>query len=267
MSLLSTFSSLRNVASTTQRAIRNTRSLHSEIFHGPRPELPDDEHKLKEGLRKLFRNIAQPMAVITSLMPGIPSTPYDRVLYQKIEAKNTNTAQTSEFHGATLSSFTSIAMDPRPLVIFALRLPSRMATTLSSLPTSAEAHMVVNLLSANQASTAAIFSRPDLHPAPFESSDVQYRLSNEGLPVLEGVVGALSCKLVGRGISLFNLDNLGVGKGFAGEYSPKDIVLQKGNVASELFIARVVRVETHADERTLPLVYHQRTYTTCSTKH
>jgi len=81
--------------------------------------------------------------------------------------------------------------------------------------------------------------------------------------VLEGVVGALSCKLVGRGIPLSDLDNLGVGNG-----SPKEVVFQKGNVASsELFIARVVRVETHADERTLPLVYHQRTYVTCSTKH
>lgn len=252
-----TFSSLRNVALSAQRAIHNIRSLHSKDFLGPRPE--HDEHNLKEGLRKLFRNIAQPVAVVTSLMP---STSYGRALCQKVEAKNTNTkimTQTSEFHGATLSSFTSIAMDPRPLVLFALRLPSRMATTLSSQPTSAEAHMVVNLLSANQGSTAAIFSRPDLHPSPFENSDVQYRLSNEGLPVLEGVVGALSCKLVGRGIPLSDLDNLG---------SPKEVVLQKGNVAfSELFIARVVRVETHADERTLPLVYHQRTYTTCSTKH
>lgn len=266
MSLTSPFSiRLRNVI---QRAVRNVRSLHSQNLHPPRPEQPDDDLSLKEGLRKLFRHIAQPVAVVTSFMPNSPGTTYGTTLSPKTKPENATTMlQTSEFHGATLSSFTSVAMDPHPLVIFALRIPSRMATTLSSLPASAQAHMVVNLLSADQASTAVIFSRPDLHPAPFESSDVRYRLSNEGLPVLEGVVGALSCKLVRRGIPLYDLDNLGAGKGFAGEDSPQDVLLQEGYVASELFIARVVRVETRADDRTLPLVYHQRTYTTCSPKH
>jgi flavin reductase (DIM6/NTAB) family NADH-FMN oxidoreductase RutF len=139
-----------------------------------------------------------------------------------------------------------------------------MATTLSSLSasSSAAAHMVVNLLSAHQSSAAIMFSRPDLHPAPFESSDVPYSLSEEGLPVLKGVVGALSCKLVRNGIPLHDLDYFRAGNGFASDSLQKEVA--KG-IVSQLFIARVVRVESIA-EQAFPLVYHQRGYTTCLPK-
>ncbi|KAF8955778.1 flavin reductase like domain-containing protein, partial [Flammula alnicola] len=184
-------------------------------------------------------------------------------------------------------------MDPYPLVAFALRIPSRMATALSSLSSSASpsssstsndvisfstlpAHMVINLLSAPQASTAITFSRPDLYPAPFTSTSgsegVKYTLSEDGLPVLHGVVGALSCRLVGGPIPLYDLDYFGAGAGA----KAREPFLGRGEVASELFIARVVRVERvlsleaeseHEDgeewERTLPLVYHRRSYTSC----
>jgi hypothetical protein len=66
-----------------------------------------------------------------------------------------------------------------------------------------------------------MFSRPDLHPAPFESSDVRYWLSEEGLPVMKGVVGALSCKLVRKGIPLHDLDYLGTGNGFGSRTSER----------------------------------------------
>ena len=107
-----------------------------------------------------------------------------------------------------------------------------------------------------------MFSRPDLHLAPFESPDVQYELSEEGLPVLKDVVGALSCKLVRRGIPLHDLDYLGTGDGF---HSPKTVALETGDAISKLFIARVIRVESIAG-RASPLVYHQRGYTTCPPK-
>jgi flavin reductase (DIM6/NTAB) family NADH-FMN oxidoreductase RutF len=132
-----------------------------------------------------------------------------------------------------------------------------MATTLSSASSSSSAHMVVNLLSSHQSSTAIMFSRPDLYPVPFEASDVRYSLSEEGLPILKGVVGALSCRLVRKGIPLHDLD----GNGF----ESKEVVLETGSVSSELFIARVVRVES-IGERESPLVYHQRGYTTCPPK-
>jgi len=81
--------------------------------------------------------------------------------------------------------------------------------------------------------------------------------------VLRGVVGALSCKLVGKGIPLHDLDYLGRGSGFGSKSTPEEVVLERGDVTSELFIARVVRVES-IGEATSPLVYHRRGYTTCT---
>ncbi|KAJ6621453.1 hypothetical protein B0H10DRAFT_987053 [Mycena sp. CBHHK59/15] len=69
-------------------------------------------------------------------------------------------------------------MDPLPLVTFALRIPSRMASSLNSPPLHSAADMVINILSANQAHIATAFSRPDLHPHPF--STTPYILSQEG---------------------------------------------------------------------------------------
>lgn len=80
--------------------------------------------------------------------------------------------------------------------------------------------------------------------------------------MLKGVVGALSCKLVRRGIPLHDLDYLGIENGLG---SPKAVALETGDATSELFIARVVRVESIAG-RASPLVYHQRGYTTCPPK-
>lgn len=201
------------------------------------------EQELKYGLRVLLREVAQPVAVVTSFMRDSNPEP-------------TNHA----FHGATLSSFTSIAMDPYPLITFALRIPSRMATSLnaaasislqdSSTPSS---HMVVNLLSAQQASIAVKFSRPDLYPQPFDT--VAYKLSEEGIPVLDGSLGALSCKLVSRAIPLHDLDFLRNG-------DTVPVSLREEDIVSELFVARVLRIE-RVFERTLPLVYHRRGYTTC----
>ncbi|TFY64656.1 hypothetical protein EVJ58_g2475 [Rhodofomes roseus] len=119
-------------------------------------------------------------------------------------APKTTSSPHSRFHGATLSSFTSIALDPHPLVAFSLRIPSRMATSLSSAhasppspnshptptpPTNAApayasphlpAQLVINILSAAQPAVAARFARPDLHADPF--AHTPYALSTEGLP-------------------------------------------------------------------------------------
>ncbi|KAF8200395.1 flavin reductase like domain-containing protein [Pholiota molesta] len=269
----------------------------------------DKPRKLKDDLRRLLRDIAQPVAVVTSFMPSsdlldsstVPST-NETTLSSSPTLNggygNGNTPIGCKYHGATLSSFTSIAMDPHPLVAFALRIPSRMATTLSLLafpippssstssslpqtsPTSdPSSHMVINLLSASQASTAVTFSRPDLYPTPFlagsQSEELKYTLNEDGLPVLHGVVGALSCELVGGPIPLHDLDYFSAGPGA----KVKQPVLNNGDVASELFIARIVRVEdvrsldTDSEnedqeewERTLPLIYHRRSYTSCHSR-
>ena len=232
----------------------------------------------RRDLRALLRETAQPVAVVTSLMPAdaSPSTPHAL-------------PSSSRFHGATLSSFTSIALDPHPLVAFSLRIPSRMATSLSTAHASASpspsphpastssapsskshphlpAQLVVNILSAAQPAVAARFARPDLHADPF--AHTPYTLSAEGLPVLSGALGALSCRLVAASWPLHDLASL-QGRDSAEEARRP---WEGDGGASELFIAQVTRVEEvsrlesmEAGEEELtksPLLYYQRTYAT-----
>ena len=200
---------------------------------------------LNHALKEVLRDSAQPVAIVTSLMPS-----------------ESRAGLHSEFHGATLSSFSSIALDPHPLVAFSLRMPSRMATSLQNADYSKPSHMVINILSACQASTAIRFANPRLHPRPFAES--RYSLTEEALPILHDSLGAISCKLVLPPQPLHDLDAFDLeggkqreGKGWNGP-----------GVASELFIARVMRVEkvptddVHNPLRTLPLVYHRQGYGT-----
>jgi flavin reductase (DIM6/NTAB) family NADH-FMN oxidoreductase RutF len=207
--------------------------------------------KIRDQLRALLRETAQSVAVITSLMhPGTCGKDSSIV-----------------YHGATLSSFTSIAMDPYPLVTFSLRTPSRMATSLKSAHPRLSSHMVINILSAEQSSAATQFSRPDLYPEPFSS--ILYFLNSEGLPILEGSLGALSCQMMARTLPLHDLD-------FLEKRSevPKEVAPQRRGVGSELFIARVVRVEESQSQgkemevgqrKMLPLLYHRQGFTSCET--
>jgi flavin reductase (DIM6/NTAB) family NADH-FMN oxidoreductase RutF len=122
--------------------------------------------------------------------------------------------------------------------------------------------MIINILSATQASSAIRFSRPDLYPEPFSS--VSYFLSKDDLPILEGSLGALSCKMMPRTLPLHDLDFLEKRSDVAAEKA-----LEGEGLLSELFIARVVRVEKsrvmekEEDNRrnVLPLLYHQQEFT------
>ena len=235
--------------------------------------------ELSHRMRALLRETAQPVAVVTSLMP-IPkehaSTQPTSSSAQSSSPRSppptgSVTTTTSPFHGATLSSFTSISMAPHHLVAFSLRVPSRMAASLADLSSatqqfSSSVHMVINLLAAPQTHAATLFSRPDLHPRPFEDPGIQWSLSRDGLPVLHGCLGALSCRVVGAPWPLNNLTVLGDKPSFQVEGTGDG-----GDIESELFIAEVLRVEdvpqavdVRDDDtiRTLPLVYHRRRYTT-----
>jgi len=238
------------------------------MLHSPRAPLTNLRHSrfssssaalqgLSHKIRSLLRETAQPVAVVTSLMPPIHSQSH------------------SFFHGATLSSFTSIAMSPHHLVAFSLRVPSRMATTLAHLPLESSApptHMVINLLAAPQAHTATLFSRPDVYPRPFEDPRVQWSLSPDGFPVLHGCLGALSCRVVGAPWPLNDLAALGDKLTHKTEEATDAIDV--GDVQSELFIAQVMRVEdvpkledlTDDTLPALPLVYHRRGYTTTTSE-
>jgi len=227
---------------------------------------------IRRDLRALLRDTAQPVAVVTSLMPA--------------SAEDTSSSSHARFHGATLSSFTSIALDPHLLVAFSLRIPSRMATSLSSAhatPTSTypaatpptpapaspplPAQMVINILSAAQPAVAARFARPDLHPDPF--AHTPHALSAEGLPVLAGALGALSCRLVAASWPLHDLDSL---RGRDSDPQDRGRAWDGEGVASELFIAQVTRVEEvpkpregedgHDGLSAAPLLYYRRAYAT-----
>jgi flavin reductase (DIM6/NTAB) family NADH-FMN oxidoreductase RutF len=207
--------------------------------------------KLTQQLRALLRETAQPVAVVTALMPrsSLPRT----------------VGSASSYHGATLSSFTSIAMHPVPIVSFSLKVPSRMATALNTAPAHLPSHMVINLLCAAQAPAAVRFARPDLYPDPFASS--LFSLTEDDLPVLTGSLGAVSCKMMGNSWPLRDLEFANkLGERMA-RMGGKAEVDDKG-MASELFIARVIRVERvrpipQADElHCLPLLYHRRVYAT-----
>lgn len=118
--------------------------------------------------------------------------------------------------------------------------------------------MVINILSEQQAPTAQRFSRADLYPEPFVS--LPYSLTEEGLPILDGAVGAMSCRLVAASWPLHDLESLKSG-------GVEDAPEWKGEgVASELFIAQVIRVErmSASGDGVRPLLYHRRGYvTTC----
>lgn len=184
----------------------------------------------KDALRRLLRETAQPVAVVTSIL----------------DIDNSRTHH--PFHGATLSSFSSIALDPHPLVSFSLRIPSRLATALKAFKQNqaAETHMVVNILSDQQEDVAVRFSRADLYENPFV--DTAYHLTQDGLPVLTGSLGALTCNLE-KCISLHDL------------CEANEQMADNSGVISELFISRVLRVEdTHRSVESSPLLYHHRKY-------
>jgi flavin reductase (DIM6/NTAB) family NADH-FMN oxidoreductase RutF len=152
-------------------------------------------------------------------------------------------------HGATLSSFSSIALHPLPLVAFSLRQPSRLADALHTnrLADPDAVHGVVNILAAHQSELAVRFSRPDLYPEPFNSAT--YRLENS-FPVFEDTVGALSFSVL-TSLALQNLGLSGV--------LPK----QESALSSKLFIARVTRIltaESDLGKPRKPLVYYQGSY-------
>ncbi|KAI0676012.1 flavin reductase like domain-containing protein [Trametes maxima] len=218
------------------------RLLPSALTKGTRRRLHNGAVDVRGSLRALLRDTAQPVAVVTALMdPAIPQA----------------TKNPSQFHGATLSSFTSISLDPHPLVAFSLRIPSRMATSLTSAHSSGDlySHMVINILSEHQASTALRFSRPDLYPEPFAS--LPHTLTEEGLPILDGSVGAMSCRLVAASWPLHDLESL------TSREKEEQSEWKGEGVASELFIAEVIRVERVPTAGTVrPLLYHRRGYVT-----
>lgn len=106
--------------------------------------------------------------------------------------------------------------------------------------------MVINFLAEHQAATAKQFSQA----SPFDGH-TSYTLSKskDGLPILDGVLGAISCQVM-EIIPLYPSD-------------PPDPEQGPARL-SELFLARVLHVEvdSQGEQGPLPLVYHRQKYTT-----
>lgn len=121
-------------------------------------------------------------------------------------------------------------------------------------------NLVVSVLSATQDNLAARFARADAGASPFDGLPDDPPVTAEDVPYLADCVGALSCMLVSPAWPLHDLDALAR---FAQPTEP----WEGDGVASQLYIARVVRVEYAAKpgkdgQLPLPLVYHRRAYAT-----
>ena len=87
------------------------------------------------------------------------------------------------FRGLTASSFNSVSLDP-PLVLWSL------GNAANSLPIfTGNSHYVINVLNAEQAHLAQLFSRRS--DKPFEQ--VEYELSRTGQPILAGASAWFEC--------------------------------------------------------------------------
>lgn len=199
---------------------------------------PTPSKALELAMRDLMVHNVQNVAIITTRIEE--------------EAHEHGGSTPPHYHGATISSFSSVAMHPYPTIAFSLRLPSRLAVALRTSKNRHSypviPHMTVNFLSLLQAELALKFSRPDLFPAPF--SDTQFSLTKEGQPILHNSVGIISCVV----IRSFRLDF----------HEPKGF--EEGT--SEMFIARVIRIEQNRGPESKggdlnnPLVYYRRLFGT-----
>jgi len=90
------------------------------------------------------------------------------------------------YHCMTASSFSSLSLEP-PLVLVCIDRSSR------TLPVLLEAgHFNLNILNAGQERLARLFASRD---APHSVEGIDHRLGGNGMPVFEGAVAHLECRL------------------------------------------------------------------------
>ncbi|KAG1151421.1 hypothetical protein G6F37_002715 [Rhizopus arrhizus] len=164
--------------------------------------------KVIDDVRGIMRKVPQPVVVVTTSKPEDPN-------YRR---------------GITVASFTSVCLNPEPLVSFCVRVPSRASQLLHS-----SGSMVVNMLSHEQVQQSTAFSSPDadqFKDVPFFDDPIT------GLPVLMGTVGAMHCEVFK--------------------------VVQLGD--HEMWIIKVLKVEEGVGgehglrEESKPLLYYDRGY-------
>lgn len=146
-------------------------------------------------LREFMRRVPQPVTVVTTFYEGQP-------------------------HGMTVSSFTSITLEP-PTVLISLE-----KTTKTCLSVLKSGRFCVNLLSEKQGWVSDVFAYT---PHEERFSRVKYVLE-DGFPVLQDVLGVLFCEVSGQVDCSTHL----------------------------IIIGRVKQVKLFSEEQ--PLIYHMRRY-------
>jgi flavin reductase (DIM6/NTAB) family NADH-FMN oxidoreductase RutF len=172
-----------------------------------------------EAFREVMRRLSYPVSVVTVELEG------------------------GQSHGATVSSFSSVALQPQPLVSLALRRPSRLAAHLVQRP---RQPFSVFLLSHHSLSIdlASLFSRPkDRIPSAAFAS------------LQESCLARLDCRV------LSSLDLAELAHHHADN---KELPPSTNQIGSTLFIGQVLQ-STYSTVETphpSPLMYHNRSYTT-----
>lgn len=121
--------------------------------------------RVAEDVRGIMRKVPQPVVVVTTNKPDDPN----------------------HRRGITVGSFTSVCLNPEPLVSFCVRTPSRASDVLHS-----SGNMVLNMLAHEQVQQSVAFSSPSqdqFKDIPFYDDPIT------GLPVLMGTLGAMYCQV------------------------------------------------------------------------
>jgi len=117
--------------------------------------------------------------------PGFDAVHFRQALGQFATGVTVITTRLADgsFRGLTASSFNSVSLNP-PLVLWSL------GTAANSLPIfSGNSHYVINVLSAEQAHLARLFSTRSEDPW----ANVEYELSRTGQPILKGGSAWFEC--------------------------------------------------------------------------
>lgn len=201
-----------------------------------------------------MRNSAQPVALVTTFLPPPACSSSSDGKGERL------------IHGATLSSFSSISLDPN-LVCFSIKTPSKLADALAHHHSTRgedkeEVDFVVNLLAESQAKLAQAYAIPGTPPYPHpnakgseEAEEEFHPLRETGLvevkegtmPVVKGALGSFGCQVV---------DCVDLSK-----FGPNHREGQGGESKSLLYIARVLDIYTTAQASELqPLIYHRSNF-------
>lgn len=116
-----------------------------------------------ETFRQVMRNLASGVSIVTACLDGFP-------------------------FGMTATSFTAVSLEP-VLILISLEKTTRTYRAVENTQ-----RFAVNILGRDQADVALSFATAGID----RFQDVSYTLSESGLPILDGSIGALECEVSDR---------------------------------------------------------------------